>query len=63
MFLPENNALINQIILLVKRYVYVTKCKETNLSMLGFKNLFKKFYYMEKEIANAVDNIGKPKSN
>ena len=55
MFLPENSALINQIILLVKRYVYVTKCK-------GFKNVFKHCYYMEKEIANAVDNIGKPKS-
>ena len=62
-FLPENNLLINQVILLVKRYVYVTKCKQTNLSHFGLRNFIKDCYIMEREIALTVDNINKPKSN
>ena len=60
--LPENNTLVNHILFLVKRYIYVTKCVENNLSIFGLRNFIKSCYVMEKEIANTVDNIGKPKS-
>ena len=60
--LPENNTLVNHILILVKRYIYVTKCVENNLSFFGLRNFIKSCYVMEKEIENTVDNIGKPKS-
>ena len=42
--------LINLIILMVKRYIYVQRCKEAYLNLIGFINILKRSYNLEVEI-------------
>ncbi len=58
--LRVNHRLINHIILIVKRYIYVSKCVERNLCVNDFLQMLKKCYDTEIFIAN--NNRKNPKS-
>ena len=45
----ENSDLINFVILAVKRYIYVQRCKDEKLSITAMVNLLKQYHLTEVE--------------
>jgi hypothetical protein len=54
----EHNKLINHLFILVKRYIYVTRCKGKDLSVHGLFLFIKQYYNMEtsKEYTSTICN-------
>lgn len=53
----ECNQLLNHLCILIKRYIYVSKCLEKQLDITGCVRLIKNCYIVEKNIAVANDNM------
>ena len=51
----EHSNLINQILLIVKRLIFVTKCKSENLSLPLFTGILKSCYSIEQNIYNSSE--------
>ena len=53
----EGSLLLNHLCILIKRYIYVSKCLDRQLNIISFVRMLRNCYMVEKNIAVANDNI------
>ena len=55
----EENRLVNHLFILVKRYIYVTRCREKDVSLHSLLVFVKKYYVIETNIEASTYNCSK----